>query len=158
MKHHLTNTDEKVSFALLFYFPLASKNHTQWHWTIISHCHQMLAWDAAFTEIHTIVQTNLKEVGYSQSDATSPDTFVISEIQSLSLKRATCDELSQEEKQGAQKGSTFTSANSLIDKLSVLHLDYNFCKMPEVKKEKEKEQSHRWPFLAQRNVTLSEDA
>lgn len=45
----------------------------------------MLAWDAAFTEIDTIVQTNLKEVGYSQSDATSPDTFVIFEIQSLSL-------------------------------------------------------------------------
>lgn len=84
-------TEENVSFALYFFFH-GTISQMQWHWTIISHWHQMQARNTAFTGIDTTVQINLysKKVGHMQSKATSPDTFGIPEIQSLLLEKLTC--------------------------------------------------------------------
>lgn len=125
--------EEKVSFALPFFFSLLrTKSQTQWHWTIISHWHQMQGWNTVFTKIDTIVQINLKKEGkWGTREATSPDTFAISEsvIGEGDLSRICV------RREAWNKGQRkFTSANSLIDSPSVLHSSYNFSKVPAVKK------------------------
>lgn len=50
-----------------------------------------------------------KQVGHGQSGATSPDTIVTSEIQSLSLQKGTYHETSKEEIKGAGEDSKFPS-------------------------------------------------
>lgn len=121
-----TSAEEKVSFALEFFFLLGtispSGDTHNYPLTLPSN----RSMKQCFHKDWHNCATKWKKVGHRLSEATSPDTIVTSEIQSLSLQKRTYHETSVEEIVGAGEESKFSSANSLIDSLSVLLLRCNF--------------------------------